>query len=119
MSLHKNYVVAQKISPLKRALYKKNHRTSAPPIHTFFKLHQHYVPKKIRFFMKIYGCKNENTFQSEKLEKSEFHCFHPCHVGVLCSKTLTVNGNPWSDFDNFYIFQHFFFLKNMNLPGPI
>ena len=23
----------------------------------------------------------------------------------------------WSDFDNFQIFQHFFFLKNMNLPS--
>ena len=94
-SFEVHYVaVAQTISPLEVTWYDKNYHTSPPPIHTFFKLHQHYVPKKIRFFMKIYGCKNENTFQSEKLEKSEVYYFHPCHVSVLCSKTLTVNGNP-------------------------
>ena len=40
---------------------------------------------------------------------------------MLCSKTLTVNGHPqtWSDIDTFYIFQHLFFLININLLGPI
>ena len=68
--------------------YEKNHHTSAPPIHTFFELHQHNVPQKIKFFMKIYYYENKNTIQSEKLQKSQFYCFHPCHVGVLCSKIL-------------------------------
>ena len=52
--------------------YDKNHHISAPPIHTFFKLHQHNVPQKITFFMNIYDCENKNTVQSEKLEKSQF-----------------------------------------------
>ena len=65
--------------------------------------------------------KIKDKVQNEKFEKSQFYCFQPRHLGVLCSKILTVNGHPktWSDFDNFYIFQHFFFLMNMNLPGPI
>ena len=87
-------MVAQKISPLEGAKYEKNHHTSAPPIHTFLKLQQHNVPQKITFFMKIYDCENIITLQSEKLEKSQFYCFHPCHLGVLCSKTLTLNRNP-------------------------
>ena len=53
-------VVAQKISPSEGAKYDKNHHISAPPIHTFFQLHQHYVPQKITFFMKIYDYENEN-----------------------------------------------------------
>ena len=81
-------VVAQKISPLEGAKYEKNHHTSTPPIHTFLKLQQHNVPQKITFFMKIYDCENNITVQSEKLEKSQFYCFHPCHVGLLCSKIL-------------------------------
>ena len=63
-------VVAQKISPLEGAKYEKNHHTSAPPIHTFFKLHQRNVSQKITFCMKIYDYENKNTVQSEKLEKS-------------------------------------------------
>ena len=78
-------VVAQKISPLERAKYEKNHHTSAPPIHTFFELHQQNVPENITFFMKIYYYENRSTVQSKKLEKSQFSCFHPCHVGVWCS----------------------------------
>ena len=79
-------VVAQKISQLEWALYEKNRRTSAPPIHTFFEFHQYNVPQKIKFFMNIYDYENENTVQSEKFAKIQFYCFHPCHVGVLCSK---------------------------------
>ena len=72
----------------------KNHHTSTPPIHTFLKLQQHNVPQKITFFMNIYDYEKRNTVQSEKLEKSQIYCFPPCHIGVLCSKTLTVNRNP-------------------------
>ena len=61
---------------------------------SIFKLHQHDVPQKITFFKKIYDCENENTVQSEKLEKIQFYCFHQCHVGVLCSKTLSLNRTP-------------------------
>ena len=82
------------MSQLEGAKYEKNHHTSAPPIHTFFKLHHHNLSQKITFFIKIYDWENENTFQSKKLEKSQFDRFHPCHIGVLCSKTLTLNGNP-------------------------
>ena len=73
---------------------KKNHHNSAPPIHTFFKLHQHNVPQKIIFFMKIYDYENENIVKSQKLEKNQFYCFHPYHIGVLCSKNLTLNWHP-------------------------
>ena len=76
------------------ALYGKNHHISAPPIHKLFDLQQHNVPQKITFSMKIYDYENENTVQIEKLEKSQFYCFHPCHVGVLCSKTLALNRHP-------------------------
>ena len=65
-------VVAQNISPLEGAKHEKNHHTRTPPIHTSFKLHQHNVPQKITFFMKIYDCENKNTVKSEKLEKSQF-----------------------------------------------
>ena len=53
-----------------------------------FELQQHNVPQKITFFIKIYDIENESIVQSEKLEKSEFYCFHPSHIGVLCSKTF-------------------------------
>jgi len=43
--------------------------------------------------MKIHGYENKNTIQSEKIVKSQFYSFLPCHVGVLCSKTLTGQGN--------------------------
>ena len=36
---------------------------------------------------------SDNAVQIEKLEKNQFYCFHPCHVGMLCSKTLTLNCN--------------------------
>ena len=62
-------VVAQKISPLEGAIYEKNPRTWAPPIHIFFKLHKHNLPQKIKFFIKIYDCENENTVQSGKTWK--------------------------------------------------
>ena len=57
----------------------------------FFELQQHNVPQKITFFMKIYDYENENIVNIENLEKSQFYCFHLCHV---CSKTLTLNRNP-------------------------
>ena len=60
-SFEVHYVfVTQKMGPLEAPLYDKNHHTSLPPIHTFFKLHQHNVPQKITFFMKIYDYENEN-----------------------------------------------------------
>ena len=59
-----------------------------PPMGLFFELPQFNVPQKITFFMKIYNFENESIGQSEKLEKSQFYCFHPCHVGVLSSKIL-------------------------------
>ena len=68
-------VVAEKISPLEGAKFEKNHRTRDPPIHTFFKLHQHNVPQKSTIFMKIYDCENKNKVKSEKLEKSNFSDF--------------------------------------------
>ena len=52
----------------------------------FFELPQHTIPQKITFFMKICYYENRDTVQSEKPEKSQFYCFHPCHIGVLCSK---------------------------------
>ena len=59
-SFEVHYVVAaQKIGPFEGAKYEKNHQTRAPPIHTFFELHQHNVPQKITFFMKIYDYENE------------------------------------------------------------
>ena len=57
----------------------------------FFELQQHNVPQKITFFMKIYDY--ENIFQSEKLLKSQFYRFHPCHIGMLWSKILDANGH--------------------------
>ena len=53
-----------------------------PPMGLFYELHQHNVPQKITFLMKIYAYENKNTLQSEKLGKIQFYCFHPCHVGV-------------------------------------
>ena len=53
-------VVAQKISPLEGAKYEEIHHTSAPPIHTFSKLHHHNLSQKITFFIKIYDYENEN-----------------------------------------------------------
>ena len=84
-------MVALKVSPLEGAKHVKIHHSSAPPIHTFYKLHQHNVSQKITFFIEIYDCENENTVQSEKLEKSQFYCLHPRHIGLLCSKTLDAN----------------------------
>ena len=93
----------------------------APPhILAFFKLHQHNALQKISFCIMVYDYENENLVQIEKLEKCQVYCFHPFHIGVLWSKTLTLNRNPnRSNFDNFHIFQHFFFLKNMNMPNPM
>ena len=65
-----------------------------PPMGLFFALQQHNAPQKITFFMKIYDIENESIVQSEKLEKSEFYCFHPSHIGMLFNKPLMVNGNP-------------------------
>ena len=77
--------------------------------------------KRSQFLWRFMIMKMKIYFKVKNLKNVNFFCFHPCHVGVLCSKTLTLNRTPWiwSDFDNFHIFQHFFFLKNMNLPGPI
>ena len=60
-SFEVHYVgVAQKISQLEGALFKKKHHTSTPPIHTFFELQQHNVPQKITFFMNIHDYQYEN-----------------------------------------------------------
>ena len=60
-SFEVHYVgVAQKMGPLETTWYDRNHHTSPSPIYTFFKLHQHNVPQKITFFMKIYDYENEN-----------------------------------------------------------
>ena len=50
--------------------------------------------KRSDFFRRFMIMKIKDTVQDEKLEKIQFYCFHPCHVGVLCSKTLTVNWHP-------------------------
>ena len=65
----------------------KNHHTYTPPIYSLFDLHNHNVPQKIIFFMRIYGFENKNIVWSEKLEKSQFSCFDISHIGVLCTKT--------------------------------
>jgi hypothetical protein len=54
----------------------------------FFELHQHNIPQKNTFF--IYNCclQNRNVVKSEKFEESQF--FPLCHVGALCTKTLTL-----------------------------
>ena len=36
--------------------------------------------KRSHFSKKIHDYENENRVQSEKLEKSQIYCFHPCHV---------------------------------------
>ena len=59
-----------------------------PPMGLFFALQQHNVPQKITFFMKIYDFEKKITLQSGKIEKIQFYCFHPCHIGMLCSKIL-------------------------------
>ena len=80
--------------------------TFAPPSLSFWSSVQCNITQKIIFLMKIYDYKNENIVKSEKLEKKQFYYFQPCHLGVLCTKTLTLNRNPliWSDFENFHIF---------------
>ena len=72
----------------------KNCHINTPPIHSLFDLQQHNVPQNITFFMRIDDYENENILQSEKHEKSQFYCFHLRHIGLLFSKTLTVNGHP-------------------------
>ena len=61
-SFEVHYVgVAQKMGPFEVTYYDKNHHISAPPIHTFFKLHQHNAPQKITFLMKIYDYEKKKT----------------------------------------------------------
>ena len=65
-----------------------------PPMHSFFKLQQDIIPQKTTFFMKIHDFENENLVLREKIEKSQFPYFDLSHIGVLCTKTLTLNRNP-------------------------
>ena len=59
-----------------------------PPIGLFVEPPQHNVPQKISFFMKIYDYENKNTVQIDKLQKSKFYCFHPCHWDQADSESL-------------------------------
>ena len=65
-----------------------------PPIGLFFELQQQTIPQKTTFLMKIYDFANENIVLSEKFEKSQFCCFDHTHIGVLYTKTLTLNRHP-------------------------
>ena len=65
-----------------------------PPMGLFFKLQQYIIPQNITFFMKIHDFENENLVLSGKIEKSQFPYFELSHIGVLCTKTLTLNRNP-------------------------
>ena len=64
------------------------------PMGLFFKLQQRIVTQKTTFFMKIHDFENENLVLSEKIEKSQFPYFDLSHIGLLCTKTLTLNRNP-------------------------
>ena len=65
-----------------------------PPMGLFFKLQQYITPQKTTYFMKIYDFENENLVLGGKIEKSQFSYFELSHIGVLCTKTLTLNRNP-------------------------
>ena len=60
----------------------------------FFKLQQYTITQKTTFFMKIHDLENKNLVLSGKIEKSQFPYFELSHIGVLCTKTLTLNRNP-------------------------
>ena len=72
----------------------KIHDISTPPIHLLFDLQQKNIPQKIPLFMRIYDFANENIVLSEKFEKSQFCCFDWSHIGVLYTKSLTLDRNP-------------------------
>ena len=65
-----------------------------PPMGLFFKLQQHIISQNIKFLMKIHDLENDNLVLSGKIEKSKFPYFELSHIGVLCTKTLTLNRNP-------------------------
>ena len=65
-----------------------------PPIGLFFEVQQHTIAQKTTFLMKIYDFANENIVLSEKFEKSQFCCFDWSHIGVLYTKSLTLDRNP-------------------------
>ena len=65
-----------------------------PPMGSFFKLQQYIIPQKTTFFMKIHDLENENLVLSGIIGKSQFSYFELSHIGVLCTKTLTLNRNP-------------------------
>ena len=65
-----------------------------PPMGLFLKLQQYITPQNITFFRKIHDFENENLVLSAKIEKSQFPYFELSHIGVLCTKTLTLNRNP-------------------------
>ena len=44
--------------------------------------------------MKTHDFENENLAFSVKIEKSQFPHFGLSHIGMLCTKTLTLNRNP-------------------------
>ena len=65
-----------------------------PPMGLFFKLQQYITPQKTTYFMKIYDFENENLVLGKKLKKSQFSYFELSHIGMLCTKTLTLNRTP-------------------------
>ena len=69
-------------------------RIGTPPMGLFFKLQQCIVPQKTTFFMKIHDIENKNLVLSGKIEKSQYPHFELSYIGVLCTKTLTLNRNP-------------------------
>ena len=75
-----------------------------PPIGLFFEVQQHTIAQKTTFLMKIYDFSNENIVLSERFEKSQLYSFDWFHIGVLCTKSLTVDRHPLglSDFKNFF-----------------
>ena len=65
-----------------------------PPMGLFFKLKQCILLQKTTICMKIHDFENENLILNGKIEKSQFPYFELSHIGVLCTKTLTLNMNP-------------------------
>ena len=87
-----------------------------PPIGLFCELQQHTISQKTTFLMKIYDFANENIVFSEKFGKSQIYSFDWFHIGMLCTKSLTVNRHPLelSDFKNFFT-QVIFLPKRMRI----
>ena len=65
-----------------------------PPIGLFFEVQQHTIPQKTTFLMKIYDFAYENIVLSETFENNQIYSFDWSHIGVLCTKFLTLDRNP-------------------------